>query len=150
MRWRVLTQDIASYWLPSALILAVYSVVMYRTRQKGDWDDRVKLRKLDAENARAKKKAEQEAQRLEEERRDKMALKAREEGLSMAEYREKLRAEKSSEEEQVDLDFDGAKVRVAARAVTRAAGAARAKASAASRLSRRRASVAQSSPAGCD
>jgi hypothetical protein len=116
-------QDIASYWLPSALILAVYSVVMYRTRQKGDWDDRVKLRKLDAENARAKKKAQQEAQLLEEERRAKMALMAREEGLSMAEYRKKLQAEKSSEEGKIDMDFDGAKVRVAARAATRAATA---------------------------
>jgi hypothetical protein len=55
MRWAcgwTHTQDIASYWLPSALILAVYGVVMYRTRQKGDWEDRVKLRKLDADNAR--------------------------------------------------------------------------------------------------
>ena len=66
-------QDIASYWLPSALILAVYSVVMYRTRQKGDWDDRVKLRKLDAETAKAKRKAQQQNDELEQQRRAKGA-----------------------------------------------------------------------------
>lgn len=51
-------QDIAAYWLPSALIVAVYAVVAYRKRNQGDWEDRQKLRAAESEKAKAKAEAE--------------------------------------------------------------------------------------------
>ena len=46
-----------------------------------------------------------------DERRAKSAELAREQGMSMTEYREKMQSDKSSDEDGADLDFDGAKVR---------------------------------------
>eukprot|EP00240_Pyramimonas_obovata_P003992 CAMPEP_0118924010 /NCGR_PEP_ID=MMETSP1169-20130426/2332_1 /TAXON_ID=36882 /ORGANISM="Pyramimonas obovata, Strain CCMP722" /LENGTH=354 /DNA_ID=CAMNT_0006865085 /DNA_START=122 /DNA_END=1183 /DNA_ORIENTATION=+ len=59
--FRKITADFAAYWLPAGLILAVYAAVMYKSRMKGDWEDRKKLRELEREK-RAEQKAEQKAE----------------------------------------------------------------------------------------